>query len=62
MEEKKDLREQTNPIFNTAKSVLPHFCIAGDKDAPILAKKFGVDADSLLGSGEVSRKLRSALT
>ena len=42
MEEKKDLREQTNPIFNTAKSMLLHLCIAGDKDAPVLAEKFGI--------------------
>ena len=26
---KQDLREQTNPIFNTAKSMLLHLCIAG---------------------------------
>ncbi len=50
MGEKQDLREQTNPIFNTAKSMLLHLCIAGDKDAPILAEKFGIDADSLLGA------------
>ncbi len=62
MEEKKDLREQTNPIFNTAKSMLLHFCIAGDEDAPILAKKFGIDADSLIGTEEQKVALSPELT
>ncbi len=48
----KDFREQANPIYNTAKSMLLHLCIAGDPDAPILAKKFGIDADSLIGTEE----------
>ena len=47
MSEKEDLREQTNPVFNTAKAMLLHYCIAGDPDAPALAKKFGIDADTL---------------
>lgn len=51
MDNKQELREKTNPIFNTAKSMLLHLCIAGDKDAPVLAKKFGIDADTLLGAG-----------
>ena len=38
MSEKKELMEKTNPIFNTDKTVLLHFCIAGDKDAVMLAK------------------------
>ena len=50
MDKKQDLREQTNPVFNTAKSMLLHLCIAGDKDAAVLAEKFGIDADSLLGT------------
>ena len=50
MDRKQDLREQTNPVFNTAKSMLLHLRIAGDKDAALLAEKFGIDADSLLGA------------
>ena len=62
MGEKQDLREQTNPIYNTAKAVLLHFCIAGDEDAPVLAKKFGVDADSLIGTEEQKVALSLELT
>lgn len=58
----KDLREQTNPIYNTAKSMLLHLCIAGDPDAPILAKKFGIDADSLIGTEEQKVALSLDLT
>ncbi len=62
MEEKQDLREQTNPIYNTAKAVLLHYCIAGDKDAPVLAKKLGIDADSLIGTDEQKVALSLELT
>ncbi len=58
----KDLRQQTNPIYNTAKSMLLHLCIAGDPDAPILAKKFGIDADSLIGTEEQKVALSLDLT
>ena len=62
MSEQKDLREQTNPIFNTAKAMLLHYCIAGDPDAPALAKKFGIDADSLIGTEEQKTALSLDLT
>ena len=62
MDNEKELREQTNPIYNTAKAVLLHFCIAGDKDAPVLAEKFGVDADSLIGTEEQKVALSLELT
>ena len=62
MSEQKDLREQTNPIFNTAKAMLLHYCIAGDPDAPALAKKFGIDADSLIGTEEQKVALSPELT
>lgn len=62
MSEKQDLREQTNPIFNTAKSMLLHLCIAGDKDAPILAKKFGIDADEFIAAREQQVALSPELT
>ena len=61
MDNKQELREKTNPIFNTAKSMLLHLCIAGDKDAPVLAKKFGIDADTLLGAGGSDRRSRSVV-
>ena len=62
MSEQKDVREQTNPIFNTAKAMLLHYCIAGDPDAPALAKKFGIDADSLIGTEEQKVALSPELT
>ncbi len=62
MDNEKELREQTNPIYNTAKAVLLHYCIAGDKDAPILAKKLGIDADSLIGTEEQKVALSLELT
>ena len=52
MGEKQDLREETNPIFNTAKSILLLLCIAGDRDAPILAERFGIDADKFIRARE----------
>ena len=62
MNEQQDLREKTNPIFNTAKAVLLHLCIAGDPDAPLLAKKYGIDADSFLASEEQKVALGEDLT
>ena len=62
MGEKQDLREETNPIFNTAKSILLLLCIAGDQDASILAEKFGIDADKFIRAREQQAALSPEVT
>ncbi len=42
--------------------MLLHLCIAGDEDAPILAKKFGINADEFLGAKDQQVALSPELT
>ncbi len=52
MDEKQNLRERTNPVFNTAKATVLNICLAGDSDARLLTEKLGIDADSVMHSGD----------
>ena len=48
MNEKQELRERTNPAFNTAEPTLLQLCVAGDEDAKVLAERFGTNVEKLL--------------
>lgn len=41
-----ELREKTNPVFNTAKATLLHLAEIGDEDARVFAGKMGIDLSS----------------
>lgn len=47
-----ELRERTNPVFNTAKATLYTLALAGDKDAAVFAEKLGLTDDKMSGSNE----------
>ena len=52
MNEKQNLRERTNPVFNTAKATVLNICLAGDSDARLLTEKLGIDVGSVMKSGD----------
>lgn len=43
MDSVQELRERTNPVFNTAKATLLHLTQAGHADAAVMAEKLGLD-------------------
>lgn len=52
MNSEQELRERTNPVFNTAKATVMNFCLAGEEDARLLAEKLGVNTDSVMHGSE----------
>ncbi len=52
MDNEKELRERTNPVFNTAKATVMNICLSGDEDARLLANKLGIDTDSVMHGSE----------
>lgn len=52
MDNVNELRERTNPVFNTAKTTLYTLALAGDKDAAVFAERLGFTDDKMSGSNE----------
>ncbi len=48
MNEKQELRERTNPAFNTAEPTLLRLCVTGGEDAKVLAERFGTNVEELM--------------
>ena len=48
----KELRERTNPVFNTAKATVMNICLSGDEDARLLAERLGIDTGSVMRESE----------
>ena len=52
MDNVQELREKTNPVFNTAKATLLHLTQAGHADAAVMAERLGLDLAAVTGSEE----------
>ena len=52
MDNVQELREKTNPVFNTAKATLLHLTQAGHADAAAMAEKLGLDLAAVTRSDE----------
>ena len=52
MDNEKELRERTNPVFNTAKATVMNICLSGDGDARLLAQRLGIDTDTVMHGSE----------
>ena len=52
MDNVQELRERTNPVFNTAKATLLHLTEAGHADAAMMAEKLGLDLAAVTHSAE----------
>ncbi len=52
MDEKQELNERANPVFNTARATLIHLSRAGDKDADLYIQKLGIDPKQLANGNE----------
>ena len=52
MDNVQELREKTNPVFNTAKATLLHLTQAGHADAAMMAEKLGLDLAAVTHSDE----------
>ncbi len=52
MDNVQELRERTNPVFNTAKATLLHLTEAGHADAAVMAEKLGLDLAAVTHSAE----------
>ncbi len=52
MDNVQELREMTNPVFNTAKATLLHLTQAGHADAAMMAEKLGLDLAGITSSDE----------
>ena len=52
MDDVQELRERTNPVFNTAKATVMQLAQAGNADAGLLAERLGIDIASVAGSDE----------
>ncbi len=52
MNGKEDLKQRINPVFYTAQATLMSLCLAGVKDARLLAERLVIDIDSVMRGSE----------
>ncbi len=57
MENEQELRERTNPVFNTAKATLLQLAQAGHADAALMAEKLGLDLAGMTYSDEQKKAM-----
>ena len=57
MEDVQELRERTNPVFNTARATLLQLAQAGHADAALMAEKLGLDLAGMTYSDEQKKAM-----